>query len=59
MLRSQFAHIPRELSLTFALFNEIAGRDTKLMARIFDEFFYLVGAETFYSDINAIPTAMK
>ncbi|EDH2826653.1 hypothetical protein GC738_23390 [Salmonella enterica] len=59
VLHSQFAYIPRGLSLTFSLFNEIASRDANLIARVFDEIFYLVGAEKFYSDINAIRVEMK
>ncbi|EJY9248126.1 hypothetical protein OHR01_002823 [Salmonella enterica] len=59
VLHSQFAYIPRGLSLTFSLFNEIASRDAHLIARVFDEIFYLVGAEKFYSDINAIRVEMK
>ncbi|HAZ3552450.1 TPA: hypothetical protein J1Z12_003242 [Escherichia coli] len=59
VLHSQFAYIPRGLSLTFSLFNEIASRDANLIARVFDEIFYLIGAEKFYSDINAIRVEMK
>ncbi|AOP89324.1 hypothetical protein L6E03_21835 [Enterobacter kobei] len=59
VLHSQFAHIPRGLSLTFSLFNEIAGRDAKLIDRVFHEIFYPVGAEKFYADINAIRAEKK
>lgn len=59
VLHSQFAYIPRGLSLTFSLFNEIAGRDAKLIDRVFREIFYSIGAEKFYSDINAIRAEKK
>lgn len=59
VLHTQFAYIPRSLFLTFSLFNEIAGRDEKLINRVFNEIFYLVGAEKFYMDINAIRAEKK
>lgn len=59
VLHSQFAYIPRGLSLTFSLFNEIAGRDAKTIGQAFREIFYLVGADKFYSDINVIRAEMK
>jgi len=59
VLHSQFAYVPRGLSLTFSLFNEIAGRDAKLIDRVFHEVFYPVGAEKFYADINAIRAEKK
>ncbi|HAL7526453.1 TPA: hypothetical protein H7C42_004542, partial [Escherichia coli] len=59
VLHSQFAYIPRGLSLTLSLFNEIASRDAELIARVFNEIFYLAGTEKFYSDINAIRAEMK
>ncbi|EOX3826320.1 Uncharacterised protein [Enterobacter cloacae] len=59
VLHSHFAYIPRGLSLTFSLFNEIASRDAGTINRVFGEIFYLAGAEKFYSDINAIRAAMK
>ncbi|UYU06698.1 hypothetical protein OHY99_25345 (plasmid) [Serratia marcescens] len=59
VLHSGFAYIPRGLSLTFSLFNEIAGRDESTIHKAFSEIFYLIGAEKFYSDINDIRSAMK
>ena len=59
VLHSHFAYIPRGLSLTFSLFNEIAGRDAKTIGQAFSEIFYLVGADKFYRDINAIRAEMK
>ena len=59
VLHSQFAYIPRGLSLTFSLFNEIAGRDAKLIDRVFNEILYSVGAEKFYSVISAIRAEKK
>lgn len=59
VLHSGFAYIPRGLSLTFSLFNEIAGRDAKTIGQAFSEIFYLVGADKFYRDINAIRAEMK
>lgn len=59
VLHSGFAYIPRGLSLTFSLFNEIASRDTKTINSVYSEIFYLVGADKFYNNINAIRTEMK
>jgi hypothetical protein len=59
VLHSQFAYVPRGLSLTFSLFSEIASRDAITISHAFSELFYLIGAEKFYSDINEIRSAMK
>ena len=59
VLHSQFAYIPRGLSLTLSLFNEIASRDAELIARVFNEIFYLAGSVKFYCDIIAIRGEMK
>lgn len=59
VLHKHFAYIPRGLSLTFSLFNEIASRDPATVNRAYNEIFYLVGEEKFYPDINAIRAEMK
>lgn len=59
VLHKHFAYIPRGLSLTFSLFNEIASRDPATINRAYNEIFYLVGEEKFYLDINAIRAEMK
>lgn len=59
VLHEQFAYVPRGLSLTFSLFNEIAGRDHRTISRVFEEIFYVTGAEKFYRDVNAIRAEMK
>ncbi|MEN4691277.1 hypothetical protein [Pantoea agglomerans] len=59
VLHGQFAYVPRGLSLTFSLFNEIAGRDARTIARVYEEIFYMTGMEKFYRDINAVRAEMK
>jgi len=59
VLHQNFAYIPRGLSLTFSLFNEIASRDPATINRAYNEIFYQVGEEKFYQEINAIRAEMK
>lgn len=59
VLHSGFAYIPRGLSLTFSLFNEVAGRDKETIDRVYRDIFSLNGADRFYNHINAIRVAKK
>ncbi|QKJ89257.1 hypothetical protein PMPD1_4358 (plasmid) [Paramixta manurensis] len=59
VLHANFSYIPRGLSLTFSLFNEIASRDPATINQVYSEIFYPVGAEKFCQDINAIRAEMK
>ena len=59
VLHSHFAYIPRGMSLTFSLFNEIASRDPGTINQAYREILSPIGEVKFYQDINEIRTEMK
>jgi len=59
VVHRHFAYIPRGLSLTFSLYNEIASREPATINRAYNEIFYPVGEEKFYREINDIRAVMK
>ncbi|ENE2786679.1 hypothetical protein [Yersinia massiliensis] len=59
VLHEGFAYIPRGLSLTFSIFNEIASRDEHTINSAYERVFHMNGAEIFYDDINIIRKEMK
>lgn len=59
VLHDGFAYVPRGLSLTFSIFNEIASRDAETIDRAFKCIYHVTGADTFYRDINELRKAMK
>lgn len=59
VLHEGYAYIPRGLSLTFSIFNEIASRDEETINSAYESIFHMSGAEQFYRDINLLRKEMK
>ncbi|MBT0722508.1 hypothetical protein HGT70_14650 [Rosenbergiella collisarenosi] len=59
ILNSQFSYIPRGLSLTFSLFNEIASRDSNIINTAYRKIFYWRDEDIFYINVDSIRAEMK
>lgn len=59
ILNSQFSYIPRGLSLTFSLFNEIASRDSNIINTAYRKIFYWLDEDIFYINVDSIRAEMK